>query len=114
MRTTGDDFRWMAVQTRPLYSDGGEITGAAWGMRDVTDEVAAREAVEQSEQMFRLAMDGAPLGMAVIGLHLKFLRVNSRLCELVGRDQDWLMNIQQLKSLRSMTVRNHFRNATNC
>ena len=91
MRTTGDDFRWMAVQARPLYSDEGEITGAAWGMRDVTDEVAAREAVEQSEQMFRLAMDGAPLGMAVIGLHLKFLRVNSRLCELVGRDQDWLL-----------------------
>lgn len=91
MKTTGEDFRWMAVQARPLCSDAGQLMGAAWGMRDVTDEVAAQEEVERSEQMFRLAMDGAPLGMAVIGLHLRFLRVNSRLCELVGRDRDWLL-----------------------
>ena len=97
MRTESGEPRWMAVQARPLFSEYGELTGAAWGMRDVTDEFAAREELARSEQLFRLAMDGAPLGMAVTGLHMRFFRVNSRLCELLGRDQQWLLEHSALE-----------------
>ena len=35
-------------------------------------------------------MDGAAEGMAVVGLHRRFLEVNNALCRLVGRDPAWL------------------------
>ena len=42
--------------------------------------------------MFRLAMDGAPQGMAVVGLDLKFVEVNAALCAMVGRDEEWMLS----------------------
>lgn len=41
-------------------------------------------AEQQSEQLFRLALEEAPIGVAVVGLDGRFLRVNHALCEIVG------------------------------
>lgn len=60
-------------------------------MRDITEQVLARQKLAQSEQLFRVAMDGAPQGMAVVGLDLNFLQVNVALCAMLGRDQQWLL-----------------------
>ena len=51
-----------------------------------------REALATSERMFRLAMAGAPHGMAVEGLDLGFLTVNESVCTMVGRDEQWMLS----------------------
>lgn len=50
--------------------------------------------VERSEadERFRLAMTNAPIGMAIVGLDGRFLAVNPRLCEVLGRPEGELLD----------------------
>ncbi|MEI8082468.1 MAG: PAS domain S-box protein, partial [Actinomycetes bacterium] len=90
LRTAHGDFRWMSLHARPTTALDGSVDGAVVGLRDVHEQVIARQNLARSEEMFRLAMDGAPQGMAVVGLHGRFLRVNDVLCQMVGRDPAWM------------------------
>lgn len=49
-------------------------------MRSIAKRTAA---LETSEQNFRRIFEEAPIGMAVVGLDEKFIRVNAKLCEMV-------------------------------
>jgi PAS domain S-box-containing protein len=49
--------------------------------------LATAARLRESEQRFRLAMAHAPIGMALVGLDGRFLEVNGRLCDIVGRPQ---------------------------
>jgi diguanylate cyclase (GGDEF)-like protein/PAS domain S-box-containing protein len=76
-----------------VYRDAnGEVVGVFAAARDVTEVTAVANALRQSEQTFRLAMDGAPQGMAVVGLDLELLRVNPVLCSMLHRDEAWLVS----------------------
>ena len=92
MRAADGSYRWMSVQVRPTRTDDGDVDGVIVGLRDIHDQVLAREALERSENLFRVAMDGAPQGMAVVGLDLQFLQVNRALGEMLARDESWLLS----------------------
>lgn len=47
--------------------------------------------LRESEERFRLAIDEAPIGMAVVALTGRFVRVNKALCEITGYDADELL-----------------------
>lgn len=51
----------------------------------------ALEAARMSEEMFRLAMNNAPIGMALVSPEGKWLRVNRAICELVGYSEEELL-----------------------
>lgn len=51
---------------------------------------AQAEALRENEERFRLALDEAPIGVALVGLDGRFLRVNNVLCEMVGYSRDEL------------------------
>lgn len=84
-------FRWVAVRARPLASESGETVGAVVNVRDVHDEVLAREALGESEQRFRLALESAPIGMAVVDLDHHFVEVNPALADLIDHEESWLL-----------------------
>lgn len=94
-------------------TDGGDVVGALGLCRDGTSEAygaddlefmmdAARrvgrvvrlrkltEAVAEREEQFRLAMQNAPIGMALVGLDYRFETVNPALCDLVGYSESEL------------------------
>ncbi|MEI8084149.1 MAG: EAL domain-containing protein, partial [Actinomycetes bacterium] len=59
---------------------------------DTRNEIRALTArLSESERLFRLAMERAPHGMALIGLDLTFQQVNQALCTMLGRDEAWLL-----------------------
>lgn len=93
IRTTSGEYRWMSgTASLALDEDGdedGSVIGRLITLRDIHERVLAREALARSEQTFRLALDGAPQGMAVVGLHGRFRQVNEALRVMVGRDWDW-------------------------
>ncbi|MEO6457167.1 MAG: PAS domain S-box protein [Chloroflexia bacterium] len=62
-------------------------------IRDVTERVRQAEALRESEERFRKTFDGAPIGMALVGLDLKPFRVNSALCELLGYSEQELTSM---------------------
>ncbi|MEI6621499.1 MAG: PAS domain S-box protein [Actinomycetes bacterium] len=92
VRTAAGSHRWMSIHARPTTDNDGSITGRIVGLRDAHEQVLAREQLARSEQTFRLAMEGAPLGMAVVNLDGQFIRVNEVLCELVGRESAWMID----------------------
>lgn len=51
---------------------------------------SARAQLLESEERFRLAIDEAPIGMALVALDGRFMRVNHVLCEIVGYSADEL------------------------
>ena len=60
---------------------------------DITDRKHIEAALRESEERFRLAIDNAPIGMALIGLQGHFLRVNRALCELLGYSPEELVRL---------------------
>ena len=60
---------------------------------DITKRKQAEEALQESEERFRLTIDEAPIGMALVALDGRFVRVNRALCEIVGYSSDELTGL---------------------
>jgi PAS domain S-box-containing protein len=64
--------------------DDPQIHAIVTTSRDVTEQRAAEEAIRESEERFRAAFEGAPMGVAVADLDGILLHANPALCELSG------------------------------
>jgi PAS domain S-box-containing protein len=53
-------------------------------VRNIGDRKRVERALQESEERFRLTIDEAPIGMALVALDGRFVRVNRVLCEIVG------------------------------
>ena len=53
-------------------------------VRDISERKRIERALQESEERFRLTIDEAPIGMALVALDGRFVRVNRVLCEIVG------------------------------
>ncbi len=56
-------------------------------------DAIANDSLQQSEETFRSAMEHASIGMALVDLKGRWLRVNNALCELVGYTKAELMRM---------------------
>ncbi len=61
-------------------------------VRDVTERKRAEQALHESEERFRSAFDNAPIGVAVVGLDMRYLQVNRSLCEILGYAEEELLS----------------------
>jgi PAS domain S-box-containing protein len=53
-------------------------------VRDISERKRIEQALQESEERFRLTVDEAPIGMALVALDGRFILVNRALCESVG------------------------------
>jgi diguanylate cyclase (GGDEF)-like protein/PAS domain S-box-containing protein len=90
-RTTSGAYRFMSVTARRLTVEGYMVTGMAFGLRDVTEELRAKRELARSEEQFRMALHGAPEGMAVTDAHDRIVQVNPALCDLLATDTEHLI-----------------------
>lgn len=92
LRCPSGEYRWMAITVRPLTDESGAIIARVGSARDIHAEVQARHELARSERRFRLALESAPSGMAVVGMDLRFLQVNPALCRMADCDESWLLD----------------------
>ncbi|HSP02670.1 MAG TPA: PAS domain S-box protein [Acidimicrobiales bacterium] len=86
IRHRAGHYVWFETTSHAVRDPGsGEIVEIQTSSRDVTRRVETETRLRRSEQQFRLAMEHAPTGMALVGLDGSFLEVNDQLGNVVGR-----------------------------
>lgn len=83
VRKDGTYF-WANVVITPLWDSEGQLRGFAKVTRDLTERRRAEEELRHSEELFRKTFDNAPIGMSMVGLDYRFIRVNKALCDMLG------------------------------
>ncbi|MGB7980882.1 MAG: diguanylate cyclase [Candidatus Nanopelagicales bacterium] len=83
LRARSGAYRYMSVTARSV-PDNGTGPHTAVAMRDVTEELRVKRELARSVEQFRVAMLGAPEGMAVTDSQDRIVQVNPALCELLG------------------------------
>ena len=62
-------------------------------VQDISERRRSEEALHQANQRFRSAFDDAAIGMAIVSVEGRFLRVNRALVELIGYSEDELVGL---------------------
>jgi PAS domain S-box-containing protein len=92
MRKGGERFPVLVTPSVICDADGAMISAFAT-VKDVTALRQAEAALVESEQLFRLTFDQAPIGAALVGLDFRFRRVNARFAQMTGYSMDELLEL---------------------
>jgi PAS domain S-box-containing protein len=91
VRKDGSRFWCWANVTTLEHPEHGTVWTAAH--TDITEHKRAVEALRVSEERFRSAFEGAPIGMALVAPDGRWLRVNRALCKIVGYSEEELLEL---------------------
>ena len=89
--TASGQVRWLSAMAHPMTDDDDVVTGVIVGLRDVTAEVEAREALARVQQRLRLAVDAAPNGLVITDEAGVLVDVNRQFCQLIGISEEELV-----------------------
>jgi PAS domain S-box-containing protein len=78
---------WTHSRAIPILDDAGDIVEWFGMARDVSDAHRAAAALQESEQRFRSVFEQSTGGIAQVDLEGRFVLVNDRYCEIVGRSR---------------------------
>ncbi len=88
-----DGHRWVRGIVHPLLDTAGQVREVLCVLTDVTTAVSRERELADSEELFRSAFTGAPIGIALSDFDGRLLRVNPALAELVGRSVSELLEL---------------------
>ncbi len=92
--------RWLSIRASVRFVDGRPVTGMATS-QDITERKLAEEAQRESEERFRAVFEHAAVGVAMVESRSgRFVRINARYAEIVGRTPDEMVG----RSWREFTV----------
>ena len=84
---------WANIAIALERDAGGKPLYAISVLDDITARKEAEEALRQSEERYRRTFELAGSGIAHIGLDRRFIRVNRRLCDILGYAEDELIGM---------------------
>ncbi|MGA2811876.1 MAG: PAS domain S-box protein [Candidatus Acidiferrum sp.] len=79
----GKGLRWMFSRLRMVPTSGGKKVMLGISI-DVTERKELEEELRETAECFRSTFEYANVGMAHVGLDGRYLRVNRKLCEMLG------------------------------
>lgn len=82
---------WIWCRAVELHDARGALTGYLGTCSDTVVTPTVDRALEEAEKRFANAFEAAPIGMALVGLDGKFMRVNRELTEILGYDSEHLL-----------------------
>jgi PAS domain S-box-containing protein len=72
------------VVVSPMLNERGNVDRILSISHDITERTQAEAAIRESEQRFRSTFEQAAVGVAHVGVQGEWLRVNQKLCEILG------------------------------
>jgi diguanylate cyclase (GGDEF)-like protein/PAS domain S-box-containing protein len=88
--STAGGIRWLRISTRTLSDEGPPYTVVA-SFSDVTAQRESATRLDEARKRFELAFDHAPIGVCLVSLGGRLLRVNQALCEMFGYSPEELL-----------------------
>ena len=82
---------WLTVT--PIRNTSGRVVGATKTVHAISQPEQIRLDLRDSEERFRATFEQAAVGIAHVGLEGSFLRVNRRLCDILGYSRDELLKL---------------------
>jgi PAS domain S-box-containing protein len=89
--TASGDTKWVWEQGRGVFSPEGTLLALEGFVADTTEQVRAERALRESEERFRATFEQAAVGVAHVAFDGSWLRVNQKLCEIVGYTREELL-----------------------
>ena len=87
-RRDGSEFT--VLYSGSIVTLGGQLFSLN-SMQDISERKRAESALLESEKQFKSAFEYSAIGMALVDLDGRFVRVNANLCAIVGYDQEQLL-----------------------
>ncbi len=85
---------WAHVSTAPLYDGDGVFGGVLGIFSDITERKQAEEALRENEIQFRTMFEFSAVGQAQVdAVTGRILRVNRKLCEITGYNENELLGM---------------------
>ncbi|MFH0957643.1 MAG: PAS domain S-box protein, partial [Pseudomonadota bacterium] len=100
IKTKSDQWRWIWARGICVeHGSDGKPRRFIGTHRDITDHKLAEDKLRQSEEMFRVAFEHAPVGMCLVNPDGSFLNVNGGFCHMLGYSESELLS----KTFRDIT-----------
>ena len=84
--------KWWQVTVAPLLDDRGNVQQILSISHDITERIQAEAEIRESEERFRVTFEQAAVGVAHVSVDGQWLRVNQKLCEIVGYTEAELLS----------------------
>lgn len=81
----------VSISVTQMLSPDGRVVGVSAIFRDLRPRLRAEAALRESEAQFRATFEQAAVGVAHVGLDGRWLRVNGRLCAMLGYTETELL-----------------------
>jgi PAS domain S-box-containing protein len=88
------ELRMIHARGEVVCDDQGRPAFVQGTCQDVTEARRVEDALRAAEQLFRRAFDDAPIGMALIDLEGRWLRLNRAISQMLGRSEQELRMTQ--------------------
>lgn len=83
----------VSISGAQLKGPNGELFGAVVAMHDITERKKALEKLQISEEAFRGNFENAAIGMALLDIDGKWLKINQTLCQIIGYSEEELYQL---------------------
>ncbi|MBH8560838.1 PAS domain S-box protein [Nostoc sp. CENA67] len=84
---------WVLSQAEAETKPNGEAIGYIGTVVDITEYRQSEQALKASEEKFRATFEQAAVGIAHLTVDGRYLRVNQKLCEILGYSQEELLGL---------------------
>jgi diguanylate cyclase (GGDEF)-like protein/PAS domain S-box-containing protein len=91
-RRPGGGWTWIEGQVRAVRDAEGKVAGLLTTARDVNDRRRLEAELSRARLVFESAFDSAPIGMALVSVDGRFIKVNNAVCQLLARDEASLLS----------------------
>jgi PAS domain S-box-containing protein len=91
---------WGHVTVTPIRDANGHFVRAVATFEDISERVRMEETLRQSKERLQATFDNAGMGIGEVDAQIRFIAVNTRLCEILGYPREELLG----KSVHELTA----------
>ncbi|HYA27841.1 MAG TPA: PAS domain S-box protein [Acidobacteriota bacterium] len=93
VRADNGEIRWVQPFARFIYNEDGQAVRFVGVDFDITERKRAEEALRESEEIFRATFENAAVGIAHVSPDGQWLKVNDKLCQILGYTREQLLTM---------------------